>query len=117
MTSGPTSIDSWFEFIVWLLLVTVPTITTVLLANRAQSKRSASKHSQLAEDVTEVKDQVKNSHRTNLRDDLDRLTSIVESLAADIRGLRNDVEFDRGERRQHRRDIKDRFERIEEKLP
>jgi hypothetical protein len=41
--------------------------------------------------IQEVKSQVKNAHSTNLRDDVTRAINLVEALALDVRGLKQDL--------------------------
>lgn len=55
--------------------------------------------------IGEISEQVKNSHETNLRDDVDRVLSGVETLVEaqrrqgqDITGIREDVRMERTER-------------------
>ncbi|UOQ58086.1 DUF2746 domain-containing protein [Leucobacter allii] len=76
----------------------------LLLQNRRQKRRDA----HVSEKLEVVREQVQNSHGTNLRDDLDRIADglmqlgkNVEGLASDLRGVRRDIG------RLDRRDIED----------
>jgi hypothetical protein len=61
--------------------------------------------------IAEVRDQVKNAHKTNLRDDLDRAIAAVESLSHDVRGLRQDLATEEDRRRQQIAELRDDIER------
>ena len=58
-----------------------------------------------------VKNQVKNAHTTNLRDDIDRAINAVEVLGHDIRGIRTDLASEEDRRRQQIRELRDDVER------
>jgi hypothetical protein len=61
--------------------------------------------------IQEVKSQVKNAHSTNLRDDLDRAINAVESLALDVRGLRQDLVMEEDRRRNQVAELRHDLER------
>ena len=61
--------------------------------------------------IQEVKNQVKNAHTTNLRDDIDRAINAVEVLGHDIRGIRTDLAAEEDRRRQQIRELRDDVER------
>lgn len=48
--------------------------------------------------LDEVHEQVKNTHSTNLREDLDVIAELVRGVQADIAGLRQDIRQERQER-------------------
>jgi hypothetical protein len=61
--------------------------------------------------ILEVKNQVKNAHTTNLRDDLDRAIVAIEDLAHDVRGLRQDLAAEEGRRRQQVAELREDLDR------
>lgn len=60
--------------------------------------------------VREVRAQVKNSHSTNLRDDIDRVLRALERQEGALGGIRTDMRVEREERLTLERRV-DRFER------
>lgn len=79
--SGPANIDSWLEFIIWAILSTAVLIGAV---GGIGSLLHAWRSSSVPEAVQEVKEQVKNSHSTNLRDDVDRTAAKVDVIDAKV---------------------------------
>lgn len=61
--------------------------------------------------ITEVKNQVKNAHSTNLRDDLDRAINGVEALSTDVRGLRQDLVMEEERRRTQIAELREEIDR------
>jgi len=61
--------------------------------------------------IEEVKNQVKNAHTTNLRDDIDRAINAVEALGHDVRGIRTDLAAEEDRRRQQISELRDDVER------
>lgn len=51
-----------------------------------------------ARQLGEVHEQVKNTHTTNMREDIDLLLELMRSMQADITGLRHDGQQERQER-------------------
>ncbi|MGB3706751.1 DUF2746 domain-containing protein [Gordonia sp. (in: high G+C Gram-positive bacteria)] len=72
--AGPSNIDSWFEFIVWSI------IAVAALAGAVQSWRGRREHRKQSATIEEVREQVSNTHDTNLRDDIDRLIDAVDRI-------------------------------------
>ncbi|AIM50366.1 hypothetical protein PBI_OMNICRON_33 [Mycobacterium phage Omnicron] len=66
--------------------------------------------------VDTVREHVANSHKTNLRDDIDGLRDYIVELGRDVGGMRSDIGQLRGEVRDDRDHTHSRFHRIEEKL-
>ena len=62
--------------------------------------------------ITEVRDQVKNAHSTNLRDDLDRAITAIEALAQDLAGLRHDLLTERDSRKAQVDDLRGDVDRM-----
>ncbi len=72
--AGPDSIDSWRAFVVWMVLaaaILIGAVSGVVGAVKAHRNGSVS---------DEIKDQVKNTHDSNLRDDLDRVDTKVDQV-------------------------------------
>ncbi|WLP91309.1 DUF2746 domain-containing protein [Gordonia sp. NB41Y] len=114
--SGPANIDSWFEFIVWML------VGSSILATAIGTAYNAVKSHRTNQLTHIVRDNVQNGHPTPLREDIDGLASTIDSLtsttsdiARELRALREDVQQDRVEARAHRRDVNDRIDRMEER--
>lgn len=85
--------DTWIG-LAGVALVQVGTLTALLIQQRRSNR-----------DLGDVKDQVQNSHTTNLRDDIDGMKRSVEALVdipRDIRGIREDIGGMRGELREER---------------
>lgn len=57
--------------------------------------------------IKAVQDQVKNAHTTNLRDDIDRVSTAVQTVQSDLRGLRQDVAVEEGHRRHQISEIRE----------
>ena len=75
--TGPATIDSWLEFIIWAILAAAVLIGAVSgIVSMWHARRSSDVH----EAVQEVKEQVKNWHSTNLRDDVDRTAAKVDAV-------------------------------------
>ena len=94
--------DSWLDILdhIWVGLV-------LLGVAAVPSFFSARNH----KDIQEVKNQVKNAHTTNLRDDIDRAINAVETLGHDVRGIRTDLAAEEDRRRQQIRELRDDVER------
>lgn len=74
----PYNPDGWLDAGVLIALALIAAVPSWL----------AHRNHQLAKDI---KEQVKNQHATNLRDDIDRAIHAVEALAHDVRTLRTDL--------------------------
>lgn len=61
-------------------------------------------------DMAVVKEQVANSHKSNLRDDIDLVIKLVESVKDEVADLRGDIAWERRERM-------DAVRRLETHLP
>ena len=99
---------------VQVALVTVAgTVLVALLGLVAEALRRHSKSlNEVKENTREAKEQVKNSHKTNLRDDLDQVVLLLNralenqarhdeslrDLAHDVNGLRTEIRHERDER-------------------
>ncbi|NDK91027.1 DUF2746 domain-containing protein [Gordonia desulfuricans] len=92
------------ELLVWLSIVTIPAAVTVV-GLWIQSRRAASKHTELAENVGAVKEQVKNSHDTNLRDDIDEIKAALLGLDRRTARIGDEIRVDREQARQVSRDL------------
>ena len=94
--------DSWLDILdhVWvgLVLLGVAAIPSLFAARNHKG-------------IQEVKNQVKNAHTTNLRDDIDRAINAVEALGHDVRGIRTDLAAEEDRRRQQIRELRDDVER------
>lgn len=62
--------------------------------------------------IEAVKEQVKNAHSTNLRDDVDRAINAVEQLGHDFRGLRQDLAAEEDRRRKQVADLEERLNKV-----
>lgn len=56
------------------------------------------RHKEIAKDIRETREQVQNSHVTNLRDDIDDLYDAVQRMSHSVEGLRDDIRVERRER-------------------
>jgi hypothetical protein len=94
--------DSWLDILdhVWvgLVLLGVAAIPSLFAARNHKG-------------IQEVKNQVKNAHTTNLRDDIDRAINAVETLGHDVRGIRTDLAAEEDRRHQQIRELRDDVER------
>ena len=77
MTQIPNP-DSWMDVVTILLATAMVAIPSWFAARNHKG-------------IQEVKSQVKNAHSTNLRDDVTRAINLVEALALDVRGLKQDL--------------------------
>lgn len=100
MNPNWTDAQNWLDILdhVWIGLV-------LLAAAAVPSILSMRNHKTLSS----VHNEVKNSHASNLRDDLDRAIRGIEALAHDVRGLRTDLMT---EEERRRRDVADLEQRI-----
>lgn len=88
--------DSWMDVAVLIIISLfslIGTVAPILLARASKS------HSTQLEDI---KEQVKNSHGTNLRDDIDGLAKLSRegffSIHRDLHGIREELRTERNER-------------------
>lgn len=65
--------------------------------------------------IVEVKQQVQNAHKTNLRDDLDRCINAIEALAHDVAGLRDDLHDERKSRKAQVDDLRSDVDRMRQR--
>lgn len=72
-------------------------------------ERQRRQHRTTARTVRDVKEQVANSHSTNLRDDIDRVLDGIE-------GIRDDIREERADRRAADGALARRIQRIEDAL-
>lgn len=92
----------------WLDLVAYAWYGLVLIAIAAVPSALAVKnHKTLAEVHTEVK----NSHASNLRDDLDRAIAAIDAIGHDVRGLRQDLMAEEDRRRRDVAELETRIGR------
>ena len=61
------------------------------VAGLAQHVRSKRQHTETSEKLDIVQDQVKNSHTTNLRHDIDTVTTVVEEVKTLVKNVANNV--------------------------
>jgi hypothetical protein len=78
--------------------VIIALITAGFAAIAAIGVALINKHDLMAKDIKTTKEQVQNSHSTNLRDDLDGLHADVRLVLRAIEGLRDEVHDERRER-------------------
>lgn len=78
MNTVPFNPDGWLDFATIILVALIAAVPSWL----------AHRNHKLSKDI---KEQVKNKHDTNLRDDIDRAIHAVEALAHDVRTLRQDL--------------------------
>lgn len=88
---------NWTDAETWIDIVDHIWIGFVLLAAAAVPSVMAARNHK---GISEVKAQVLNAHKTNLRDDVDRVIAVVEQLSHDMRGLRTDLATEEDRRRQ-----------------
>lgn len=92
--------DGWLDIVAYLI-VGVPAIVAavgVILARQSQKEN----HQNQTETADAVLFEVRNDHRTNLRDDIDGLGTAIQrgfhDLRQDIHGLREELRTERIER-------------------
>ena len=92
--------DSWIDIVAYLI-VGIPAIIAavgVLTARKAMTKS----HDSQTETADAVLEEVRNDHRTNLRDDIDSLSAQIKQgfkeIHVDISGLREELRTERIER-------------------
>jgi hypothetical protein len=90
--------DNWMDVFTILAAVLLAAIPSWFAARNHRS-------------LSEVKNQVKNAHSTNLRDDIDRAISGVEALSVDVRGLRQDLVMEEERRRKQILELRDEIDR------
>lgn len=101
MPTAPEGTPWWAWLIAIALMVGVPAVVTWLTQRRTRA------------DVTAIKEQVANTHTTNLREDLDQLsTALTEGLTklgadhlAAVESIREDIGGLHSETRDLRRDV------------
>ncbi|MGW0245044.1 DUF2746 domain-containing protein [Nocardia goodfellowii] len=87
------------------LWVLAPVLTGAVAAFATRGVRAGQK--QNSEDLAEVKEQVSNTHSTNLRDDVDDIMSELRGLRSDVAEVRIEVRDNRSETRQLRTDVRE----------
>lgn len=90
--------DNWVDLISQVIMVIGAIVLGVISARNGVS-------------LAEVKQQVKNAHTTNLRDDLDRAIRAIEALNTNVTGLRHDLRDEEERRRNNDHELRDEFER------
>lgn len=89
----------------WELAATILVIVGTLAAGWTANYQV---HRKQGNDLKAVKDQVKNGHGTNLRDDIDELRDLLRDglgdLRRDVAGIRQDIGGIRGELRAERQE-------------
>jgi hypothetical protein len=98
----PADASNWMDVIDHIAVI----IGALLLA-AIPSWLAARNHRSLSE----VKNQVKNAHTTNLRDDLDRAIAAVEMLGNDFRGMRHDLAAEEERRRKQISELREEIDR------
>lgn len=108
----------WLEVDNWLDLVGNAWIGLVLIVAAAVPSIFAHRNQR---GINEVRDQVKNAHRTNLRDDVDRAVYGVERLAVEVRSLRTELADEENRRRDHvaelREEVHRRLDELHRRMP
>lgn len=91
MNPNWTDANSWIDILdhIWIGLVLLAAAAVPSILTMRNHKTLSSVHQE-----------VKNSHASNLRDDLDRAIAGIEALAHDVRGLRTDIATEEDRRRQ-----------------
>lgn len=103
--TGPVNIDSWFEFVIWAVLAVgsvIGALSAVLGLRKAHRTEV---------NTAEVRGEVKNDHKTNLRDDLDRTDSKVDAVDTKVDRLTGVVDAMHQEQRAFMRDIREQMAR------
>lgn len=100
---------NWTDAETWIDIVDHIWIGFVLLAAAAVPSVMAARNHK---GISEVKAQVLNAHKTNLRDDVDRVIAVVEQLSHDMRGLRTDLATEEDRRRQQIDELRKDVDRI-----
>lgn len=100
----PYNPDDWLDLL-GLLIAAMAIVGAAGIPSWITTKRQRA----LSSDMAQVKDQVKNGHPTNLRDDLDSIKRAVAEvrehqweLSRDVSGVRTDIGQLRGELRDER---------------
>lgn len=113
VTPPPDGTPWWAWAAVVVLLAVIPWLTT-----RAAQRPLHKQVAQVVDDAAATRTQVQNSHRTNLRDDLDAMRVEMRSgfaeLTAEQRATRLDVGGLRAEVRTERQERADLGERVTE---
>ena len=90
--------DNWMDVFTILAAVILAGIPSILAARNHRS-------------LNEVKNQVQNAHKTNLRDDLDRVIVAIDKLDHDFRGMREDLASEEERRRKQISELRDEIDR------
>lgn len=86
-----------------LVALLVPVITTWITA-RGQKRQSGA--------IEEVREQVANTHTTNLREDLDLIHADVRGIRTDVRDLRDEVRDVRHRQSEFESGVRDHARRV-----
>lgn len=98
---------NWSDASNWLDIVDHVWIGVVVIAAAGVPSWFAARNHR---SLTEVKEQVKNQHATNLRDDIDRAIHAIETIGRDVRVLRSDLLAEQDSRRAQISDLRDELE-------
>jgi hypothetical protein len=90
--------DNWMDVFTILAAVLLAAIPSWFAARNHRS-------------LSEVKNQVQNAHKTNLRDDVDRVIAAVDKLSHDFRGMRQDLLAEEDRRRAQILELREEIER------
>lgn len=78
--------------------IIVALITAGFALITALSVAMIQRHRTIEQGVQDVREQVKNSHATNLRDDLDKINRTVELTLRSVEGIHEQLHLERRER-------------------
>ncbi|WP_082032490.1 DUF2746 domain-containing protein [Nocardia vulneris] len=87
------------------LWVLAPVLTGAVAAFATRGVRANQR--QHSEDLAEVREQVSNTHSTNLRDDMDSIMSELRGLRQDVSEVRTEVRDNRSETRELRTHVRE----------
>lgn len=92
--------DSWIDIVAYLIVGIPATVAAVGVFLSARAQRES--HESQTETADAVLEEVKNDHKTNLRDDIDSLSAQIKQgfkeIHIDISGLREELRTERIER-------------------
>ena len=90
--------QDWMDFWAIVLVAALPTAATIYAAKANRG-------------IAAVREQVKNAHSTNLRDDLDRAINLIEALTHDVQAIRTGLADEEKRRRDHIAELRDEVQR------
>lgn len=103
--------DNWLDVLDHLLLV-LGAVAVIAVP----SFLAARTHKSIKTETKVIREQLVNGHSSPMRQDLDRAIAAIENLAKDVQGLRLDLSYEEGQRRDLRAEVNEKIADLTKRL-